>query len=209
MGNVRLFSYKMKDDTGFAPNPFHGILTLANCKPLIRKCKKEGDWIAGFTSKSLNGDEIGKERLIYLMKVTKKISYDEYWSNPEYELKKPRLNTNSFEDKAGDNIYKPDLENNEGYIQIGNKNHFEWNIKNDLSGKFVLVSDRFYYFGGKPIEVPDDFRPNIPKGQSAHGSMTSDLSKIEGFIDYIETNYQQGLIHIPHLWFNLQEKHNK
>lgn len=30
--SIRLFSYKQTDDTGFAPNPFHGVCTLATCK---------------------------------------------------------------------------------------------------------------------------------------------------------------------------------
>jgi hypothetical protein len=38
--NVRLFTYKMTHDSGFAPNPFYDILTLATCKPGIRKTKK-------------------------------------------------------------------------------------------------------------------------------------------------------------------------
>ena len=31
--DVRLFSYKMTNDSGFAPNPFGLTLTLATCKP--------------------------------------------------------------------------------------------------------------------------------------------------------------------------------
>jgi hypothetical protein len=72
----------MINDSGFAPNPFHGLLTLANCKPYFRKHKKEGDWIAGFTSQGLNGDIVGDERLIFLMKVTSKIDYGKYWGIP-------------------------------------------------------------------------------------------------------------------------------
>lgn len=72
---MRLFSYKMTHDTGFAPNPFGHTLTLATCKPQIRRSKKQGDWIAGFTSKALTGDRVGEERLIYLMQVGKNCTY--------------------------------------------------------------------------------------------------------------------------------------
>jgi Nucleotide modification associated domain 2 len=61
---MRLFSYKMTNDSGFAPNPFWGRLTLATCKPEIRKAKRVGDWIAGFTSRELCRDPIGSERLV-------------------------------------------------------------------------------------------------------------------------------------------------
>jgi hypothetical protein len=37
----------MIDDTGFAPNPFHDFLTLATCKPDIRKKAQIGDWVLG------------------------------------------------------------------------------------------------------------------------------------------------------------------
>ena len=36
MSPPRVFSYVVVHDTGFSPNPFHGLLTLACCKPLIR-----------------------------------------------------------------------------------------------------------------------------------------------------------------------------
>lgn len=46
----RLYSYKMTNDSGFAPNPFWGILTPVTRKASTRRSKKVGDWIAGFTS---------------------------------------------------------------------------------------------------------------------------------------------------------------
>ena len=58
--NIRLFSYKLTNDSGFAPNPFGRVMTLATCKPKIRQSKIPGDWIAGFTSGHLNGDYIQK-----------------------------------------------------------------------------------------------------------------------------------------------------
>jgi hypothetical protein len=208
MGNVRLFCYKMKDDAGFAPNPFHGLLTLANCKPLIRKHKAEGDWIAGFTSKALNGDKVGEERLIYLMKVTKKITYEEYWNNSEYECKKPVLEVSCFEERAGDNIYKPNIEIKSDYYQLKNQNHTEEHKEHDLKGIYVLVSNQFYYFGNNPIEIPHEIRPSIPKAQSAHGNRTYELHRIEQFINYVESMCPHtGMIDMPHLFYKLQNAH--
>jgi len=104
---MRLFSYKIKTDAGFAPNPFFGVLTLATCKPQIRKSKKVGDWIAGFTSKTLCDDEVGEERIIYLMQVTDKIYISEYFYHPDFKDKIPDLSREEFVYQAGDNIYKP------------------------------------------------------------------------------------------------------
>lgn len=198
MSEIRLFSYKMINDSGFAPNPFHGFMTLANCKPGIRRSKKIGDWIAGFTSKELSGDVVGDERLIYLMKVTDKIDYCEYWSNPFYKSKIPDLDSDIVENKAGDNIYKPD--NIEGFVQVPNKNHFGNDIKRDLGGKYILVSDCFYYFGASAIYIPNDIRPSIPQGQSSQGNRTHNKEKAERFINYIQNKYEPGLLGLPHKW---------
>lgn len=204
MEDIRLFSYKMTNDNGFAPNPFYGMLTLANCKPCIRKHKKIGDWIAGFSSAILNGDKVGKERLVYLMKIEKIIPYRDYWNDKQYELKKPNLSSIETIDKTGDNIYKPINTNAELYTdfeQIPNKNHTtERNKIHDLSGKNVLISKCFYYFGSIPIEIHSEIKPCIPPGQSAHGARTHNKEKAEMFIQYIQNNYSSGIINMPHNW---------
>ena len=60
---MRLFSYKMTHDSGFAPNPFGYTSTLATCKPQIRLHKSVDDWIAGFTSRTLAGHGIPVSRI--------------------------------------------------------------------------------------------------------------------------------------------------
>jgi hypothetical protein len=199
MDKMRLFSYKMTHDSGFAPNPFGGFLTLATCKPLIRKHKRPGDWIAGFTSKQLNGDAIGNEKLIYLMKIEKIIPFSEYWKDPEYEVKKMR--TNSKIGKRGDNIYTPIIEKPitaSDFEQTQGAYHTEKDKLKDLSGERVLVSRTFFYFGSKPIVIPENIKPNIPKGQSSQGAQTHDIKKAKEFIAYIESEYKCGLSYYPH-----------
>lgn len=63
--DYKLYSYKMKHDNRFAPNPLFGVLTLATCKPAMRRNTKIGNWIAGWTSKQLKDSptEVGKEKL--------------------------------------------------------------------------------------------------------------------------------------------------
>ena len=51
--NTHLFVYVIARDFGFAPNPFHGVCTLATCKPGIRRSAKVGDWILGVGGKGL------------------------------------------------------------------------------------------------------------------------------------------------------------
>ena len=97
---MRLYSYVVARDYGFAPNPFHGICTLATCKPRIRRSAEVGDWIIGTGSKP-NGMQ---GQLIYAMKVTDSCTFDEYWTNPSFQCKKPNLR-GSLKQAYGDNIY--------------------------------------------------------------------------------------------------------
>ena len=88
-----LYCYKMTWDTEFAPNPHYGILTLATCKPTIRRCAKVGDWISGWTAVSVYDKNRhpnsfrDAQKLIYLARITNKITYAEYWKN--YPEKRP------------------------------------------------------------------------------------------------------------------------
>ena len=41
---ARIYSYVVRYDSGFAPNPFYGYCTLATCKPDIRG---RGGWRLG------------------------------------------------------------------------------------------------------------------------------------------------------------------
>ena len=104
---MRLFSYKITHDSGFAPNPFGHTLTLATCKPEIRRCKRVGDWVAGFTSGELNGDPVGDERLVYLMRVGEKTLIRDYFWDPRFQDKIPNMKAKGPYPKTGDNIYRP------------------------------------------------------------------------------------------------------
>jgi hypothetical protein len=63
----------------------------------------------------------------------------------------------------------------------------------------VLVSSTFYYFGRDALEVPEEFRPRIPKGQAGNGVWTDD-ERATVFINWVRQNYQQGVNASPHRW---------
>lgn len=207
---MRLFTYKLTHDTGFAPNPFHGYLTLATCKPGIRQTKGVEEWVAGFTSKALvqnsagaGGTWDGVPRLIYLMKITDKLSIADYFLDPRFACKIPR-SQGSAEDRSGDNIYRPRFP---GATQpsefeiVDNPNHPATNdhIATDLSGAYVLVSEEFYYFGRKAVWIPDEVLVSVPNGPSRYGRRTEG-APAQRMIDYISRHYDQGLIGMPHMW---------
>ena len=83
-----LFSYVVDHDLGINPNPVGGLCTLAHCKfsqsgkRNLVEMAEEGDWVAGTGGQ--NHESAGNGKLIYAMRVTKKISLSRYLSSPQY-----------------------------------------------------------------------------------------------------------------------------
>src|SRR5712672_36303 len=98
--SMRLYSYVVARDYGFAPNPFMGVCTLATCKPKIRAKAKIGDWVVGtgVASRKRSG------RLVYAMRVSAAMTFNEYWNDPRFQDKKPNMR-GSKKQAFGDNIY--------------------------------------------------------------------------------------------------------
>lgn len=152
--NSFLYSYAITRDFGFAPNPFHGICTLATCKPHVRKAANIGDWVMG-----VGGNALGpiRRKCVFLMKVSEKVRFQEFWDNHRYALKKPVRN-GSHVQMLGDNIYHrcndgtwiqedSHHSNSDGTPNIVNLN------RDTGSCDQVLVSECFFYFGSCAIDV--------------------------------------------------------
>ena len=202
---MRIFSYKITHDTGFAPNPFWGYLTIATCKPLIREKKHIGDWIVGFSSKSLLGesDPVGQEKVVFAMQITEKITYQEYWDDARFQNKIPDMSAKSVVKKCGDNIYQP-LKSAptaiDDFIQKPNPYHDKNDIQNDLKSLYVIISNKFWYFGQKKVSIPEDIPIKVPYRQSSHGVRTHDMDVANRFIKYLSDHYCQGIIFHPNKW---------
>ena len=202
---MRLFSYKMTDDTGFAPNPFWGCMTLATCKSQIGKHKGPGDWIAGFTSGKLCDDPVGSERLVFLMRIEEKITLSEYFRDERFEPKIPRRSpTTARVFKEGDNIYRPivlDAREAHHFEQLPNSNHGLEDRADDVNGRYVLISKRFVYFGIDALPIPSHVRPAVPARQSRYGTETKDPARVEAFIDYVFHKRANVAVKArPHSW---------
>ena len=153
-----LFSYVVRYDYGFAPNPFHDYCTLATCKPLIRKHAQIGDWILGTGS---NEKRIRRgEYLVYAMRVTEYVSTKEYWLDPRFERKKPNL-LHNWVTASGDNIYAPlgdgCWHQLSSYHTNADGSRVEKHVARDTGIERILVSDDFVYFGGEGPRLPECF----------------------------------------------------
>ena len=155
-----LFSYVVRYDAGFAPNPYHGYCTLATCKPQIRKHASVGDWVIG-TGRSRAGVRRGNH-LVYAMRVSEKLCTAEYWKDCRFERKIPELDHCLPEMKCGDNIYKPvgcgKWEQQPSLHSKPDLSPDEEQMKHDTKVARVLVSRDFVYFGGQAPKLPDELR---------------------------------------------------
>lgn len=151
---MRVFSYVVARDFGFAPNPFHGWCTLATCKPKIRSVAQIGDWVfgTGSVNEGLRG------RAIYAMRVDEILTFEEYWADPRFRLKRPNL-AGSRKLAFGDNIYSrssgaDDWTQRDSHHSFRDGSPNQVNVQTDTGVNRVLVARDFIYWGGSGPEVP-------------------------------------------------------
>lgn len=191
---MKYYSYVIKRDFGFAPNPFFGYCTLATCKPIIRRIAQKGDWIGAFGAA---GTEI-RRKLVVLMQVDETLSFDEYWEDQRFVKKRPDFNR-AVSNMYGDNIYH----------HVDNKwfqepSHHSWsdgninynNLNHDTQTNRILVAKQFFYFGNNAVEVPDEFGKLI--GEGRNHKVCRDEYLIQKFVDFISSNHPNGINGVPY-----------
>lgn len=179
-----LYSYCLLHDNGAAPNPFWGVCTLAICKPKIRTAAIIGDWIAGTGSVKYGFEN----QLVYTMEVTQRMSFEEYdnYCRERMRQKIPVKGiTKDLRKKVGDCIY--DYSSGKLVMRDWGVHQLK-NMPTDLSGRYVLLSEHFYYFGSKPVPLPGHLLKIVKQGQS-HKSTSNNLY-VEEFIKWI-TSFQR------------------
>lgn len=85
-----LFSYVVDHDLGFAPNPYGSYCTLVHCKfggktghRNVVELAGEGDWVMGTGGRGR--DSAGHGRVIYLMRVDRKLPFSDYLSDARFQ----------------------------------------------------------------------------------------------------------------------------
>ena len=196
----RIHSYVIDHDLGFAPNPFHGICSLACCKPDIRKHAKCGDLVLGTGSKP-NGI-VGQ--LSYWMVVDDILTFEQYWDDPRFRRKRPNLR-GSLSSQYGDNIYQRDpstggwLQADSFHSQPGGVTK-EANILRDTHAtNRVIVGRDFCYWGGSsPPIIPEHLRRFV-HGTQGHKNRFDETEKA-GMRAWLVTLQQRGCVGEPANW---------
>src|SRR5437870_5010478 len=131
MTKPNIYVYKMVADNGGAPCVWRNLLSLAICKPMIRRAAAKGALIFGFGGKEFS------ERLLYIAKVEKRLEDGEYYSRAEYS-------------KRPDCIYR-DVQGR-AKRKLGARFHSDSDQRRrDVGSRFerafVLLSNDFRYLG--------------------------------------------------------------
>lgn len=202
-------AYIVEHDIGFAPNPFFGVCTLATCKPEIRWYASMGEWIVGVGS---TADGI-RGRMVFAMKVEEAVTFDEYWEDERFQMKKPSF-SGSLKQAQGDNVYH--RKDGEWVQERSRHTHRDPEMtakhtRRDTCRNRVLVSRQFVYYGAEAIELPTEFEDErghricldgsgAPNGRFQRARNFDDAALTARFEAWLETAGQWGCLGEPCEW---------
>lgn len=200
---MKVYSYVIEHDLGFAPNPFHGICTLACCKPEIRKKAVEGDYIlgTGAVKPKLRG------HLTFWMRIGKVLTFDDYWQDKRFRRKRPVICGTTYL-RYGDNIYH---RNGAGiYLQENSFHSHEdgsistGDLKRD-TGKTdkVLIGREFAFWGRSGPKLPKHLEVFLKKGPGHRCNFTGE--QIDALLKWLHP-LPRGYIDEPAHWQFLNKK---
>lgn len=165
--DTHVFSYVVRVDDGNAPNPFGGFLTLAICKPKIRKHAGVGDILLGTGSVR----SIGQDRLVYGAIVSDVVPLDQYGKEKRFMCKRP--SGKKWSQQYGDNIY---FKVRGEWRQRENNHHGLSDMDRDVGGVNAVICRRFWYFGKDGPKIPREFHGIIKKGRGHRRVREADIA---------------------------------
>ncbi|MGD7187613.1 hypothetical protein [Ralstonia pseudosolanacearum] len=206
---ARVHSYVVRYDSGFAPNPFYGYCTLATCKPRIRRSAEIGDWVVGSGSNDRSVRRGG--HLVYAMRITETLTFDEYGADPRFETKKPFRN-GSRKQSCGDNIYfragpEAPWQQRDSFHSFPDGSINPDHVRRDTGVNRILISDDFVYFGGEGPTFPPNLkdRQDRPLCKSGIGLTTFDDPQLVAYLEqWIRSFGIDGYQGAPFEWLTLR-----
>lgn len=192
---MRILSYILRSDSGYAPNPFHGHCTLACCKPMIRRSAKVGDWIVGLSPRRLGN------AITYAMQVSEVISFAVYFRDPRFAAKRPDPTSPDPAVRCGDNCYQPLADGTfrplpSFHHEVRNADRHAEFLERDLGGRNVLVASRYCYFGADAVPLPPELA-FLVVGRAHRCNFSADqVARTVAFL----VKLPRGLRGLPRLW---------
>ena len=170
-------TYVVVHDFGVAPNVDGSVCTLCLCKPRIRSASEVGDWVVGLWPVP------HRYRVTYAMRVGRKLPIDQYYRCGEFDDKKPDRS------RTPDNIYRRGSEGGWRRREDTRVHEPPYDSWHDIKGKYSLIADRFWYFGGTPRELPQHLRW-LDLGDNRRGHRLKRVSdeQLETLVAWLESS---------------------
>lgn len=161
---TRIYRYILTNDHGMAPCPADGRITLATCKPVIRRMAKVGDWVLGFRPGSLE-----RGLLLWAGRVERVLNHGSY--EREYRGR-------------ADAIYRQ--RGSGGYQRLRPDYHPSLGEMNRDTANPVLVFDPAVsrYLDGQPEALPQELAhlAAAGRGHRVNGTQEGDVERLEAWL---------------------------
>jgi len=146
---------------------------------------QRGDWIVGHEPVSRGN------KLVYAMKISEVIDFDDYFSDIRFEYKKPRRG-GDWLTQCGDNIYH--RERGE-WKQEWSPFHKKDQFRQDTKYPKAFIAEEFFYFGENAPPIPSQFSEIICRSQGCRCSYSPAL--VRAFLEWLQNTYPPGMHGFP------------
>ncbi|MGA7076995.1 MAG: hypothetical protein WBZ42_10735 [Halobacteriota archaeon] len=127
--------------------------------------------------------------MVYAMKISEKMPFEEYAEDRRFRHKTPSC---GIKQERGDNIYFKD---GDGNWQQRPSYHTKKEMEKDLRGRYVLVSNHFFYFGANAVLIPERFRNMMSSGRSYRHVVGPQADQ---FVAWLQARYEAGIYGKPY-----------
>lgn len=161
---TRIYRYILDTDCGMAPCFDDGLISLATCKPGIRKHAQEGDWVAGFWPGSNH-----RGLLVWAGRVMRSMSTGAYRRSHS---------------KRSDAVYEQ--RGDDTFVRLKRGYHCDPKQMERDVGNPVLLFERAgsWYFGASPRELPDGLTHLAAEGRGYRVNFRQN-GDLERWIDWL------------------------
>lgn len=165
---TRIYRYILVHDEGMAPCPSGGFISLATCKPVIRRMARPGDWVVGFSPGSLS-----RGNVLWAGKVEQVLSHGDYQHRYPGRL-------DAIYEQASDGTY----------VRLDASYHPTQSEMDRDIGSPVLLFDRSqcYYFNGNPEPLPGNLfhLAAAGRGHRVNGTEEGDAERLQAWLENLD-----------------------
>jgi hypothetical protein len=169
---ARIYRYILTHDHGVAPCPQGGTITLATCKPVIRRCASVGDWVIGFRPGSME-----RGLVLWAGRVAEKMTHGEYQRRHPERL---------------DAVYAE--EPNGTYRRLVKDYHpTASEMARDLSAPVLLFGVDGVYLNGQPELLPEDLMHLAASGRGHRvgGTNANDEAHLAAWLSTLTSSWPE------------------